>query len=237
MPRQKTAPSDYPQAVLRQIEALAQNIVIARKRRGESQAQWAKKLGISQPTMGRIERGDPSVAMASYVMCLWLINPAAGLADLIAPVRDHAALEREVARVRAKRKPSDEVKKSRDPASPTDAKEPAASNPMHSSQSLATPATSQQAGKHYQNSLEEAIRSASVFSPETSVQGEMFKALEDLGPAESWTSPLTVAEAQKLKVTEDLKRVVSGMNNPSHQTSQAQGIAALLSKSGLKKND
>lgn len=104
MPRQTTSPADYPQAVLQQIEQLAQNIVIARKRRGESQAQWAKKLGISQPTMARIERGDPSVAMASYVMCMWLINPAGGLADLIAPQHDHAALEKEVAKVRPKRK-------------------------------------------------------------------------------------------------------------------------------------
>ena len=210
MPRQKTAPSDYPQAVLRQIEALAQNIVIARKRRGESQAQWAKKLGISQPTMVRIERGDPSVAMASYVMCIWLINPAAGLADLIAPVHDHAALEQEVARVRAKRKPSDKVKRSSDAASPAHAKEPTASNPTHTSKALATPATSQQTEKQYQNSLEEAIRSASVFSPETIVQGEVLKALEDLGRAESWASPLTVAEAQKLKVIEDLKRSSPG---------------------------
>ena len=89
MPRQTTPPADYPQAVLQQIEQLAQNIVIARKRRGESQAQWAKKLGISQPTMARIERGDPSVAMASYVMCMWLINQAGGLADLIAPQHDY----------------------------------------------------------------------------------------------------------------------------------------------------
>jgi hypothetical protein len=58
--------------------------------------------------MARIERGDPSVAMASYVMCLWLINPSLGLADLVAPAKDHAALEREVAKVRQQRtrKPS-----------------------------------------------------------------------------------------------------------------------------------
>lgn len=105
MPRQNTSPADYPQAVLQAIEQLAQNIVIARKRRGETQAQWAKKLGVSQPTMARIERGDPSVAMASYVMCLWLINQAQGLADLIAPLNDHAALEREVSKVRGQRRP------------------------------------------------------------------------------------------------------------------------------------
>ena len=105
MPRQNTSPADYPQAVLQAIEQLAQNIVIARKRRGETQAQWAKKLGVSQPTMARIERGDPSVAMASYVMCLWLINQAQGLADLIAPLNDHAALEREVSKVRGQQRP------------------------------------------------------------------------------------------------------------------------------------
>lgn len=103
MPSQTTKPSDYPQAVVQQIELLAQNIVIARKRRKETQAQWAKRLGVSQPTMARIERGDPSVAMASYVMCLWLINPSASLADLIAPQQDHAALEREVVRIQPQR--------------------------------------------------------------------------------------------------------------------------------------
>lgn len=102
MPKQNTKPGEYPQAVLHQIEQLAQNIVIARKRRKETQAQWAQRLGVSQPTMARIERGDPSVAMASYVMCLWLINQAQGLADLIAPQNDLASLEREVARTRPK---------------------------------------------------------------------------------------------------------------------------------------
>lgn len=100
MPSKHTVATEYPQAVLRQIEQLAQNIVIARKRRKETQAQWAARLGVSQPTMARIERGDPSVSMASYVMCLWLINQAQGLADLIAPQKDVASLEREVARTR-----------------------------------------------------------------------------------------------------------------------------------------
>ena len=86
MPKQNTSPADYPQAVLRQIELLAQNIAIARKRRGETQAQWASKLGISQPTMARIERGDPAVAMATYISCLWQLNPALDLTLLLAPV-------------------------------------------------------------------------------------------------------------------------------------------------------
>lgn len=42
MPRQNKSPSDDPQAVLQQVELLARNIVIACKRRGETQAQWAR---------------------------------------------------------------------------------------------------------------------------------------------------------------------------------------------------
>nr|WP_315465433.1 XRE family transcriptional regulator [uncultured Rhodoferax sp.] len=103
MPRKIATPENFPQAVIQQIELLAQNIVIARKRRNESQAQWAKKLGVSQPTMARIERGDPSVAMVSYAMCVWLINPAASVADLIAPLNDHGALEREIAKIRPRK--------------------------------------------------------------------------------------------------------------------------------------
>jgi DNA-binding XRE family transcriptional regulator len=106
MPKQNISPVDHPQAVLQQIKQIGQNIAIARKRRGETQAQWARRLGVSQPTMARIEWGDPSVAMASYVMCMWLVNPAVAVADLIAPQNDHAALEREVTRVRQPRKPA-----------------------------------------------------------------------------------------------------------------------------------
>ena len=85
MPRQNTSPADYPQHVLAQIEQLAQHIVRARKARGETQAQWAQQLGISQPTMARIERGDPSIATATYVMCLWLVNPELNLLRLLEP--------------------------------------------------------------------------------------------------------------------------------------------------------
>lgn len=105
MPKQITKPIDYPHAVIQQIELLAQNIVVARKRRKETQAQWAKRLGVSQPTMARIERGDPAVAMASYVMCMWLIQPDCALADLIAPQHDSIALEREIAKVQPRRAP------------------------------------------------------------------------------------------------------------------------------------
>ena len=84
MPRQNTSPAEFPPAILLQIEQLAQRIVELRKSRGETQAQWAARLGISQPTMARIERGDAAVSMATYVSCLWQLNPALDLTQLLA---------------------------------------------------------------------------------------------------------------------------------------------------------
>lgn len=83
MPRQNTCPADFPPFILAQIEQLAQHVVATRKERGETQAQWAEKLGISQPTMARLERGDPAIATATYVMCLWLVNPQLNLLQLL----------------------------------------------------------------------------------------------------------------------------------------------------------
>ncbi|MEX8194949.1 helix-turn-helix domain-containing protein [Comamonas guangdongensis] len=97
MPRQNTSPADFPPAILAQIEQLACSIVAQRKRLGETQAQWAAKLGISQPTMARIERGDPAVAMATYVSCLWQLNPALDLTRLLAPAPQAAAASSSIA--------------------------------------------------------------------------------------------------------------------------------------------
>lgn len=83
MPRQNTCPADFPPFILSQIEQVAQQIVATRKARGETQAQWAQRLGISQPTMARLERGDPAIATATYVMCLWLVNPHLDLRQLL----------------------------------------------------------------------------------------------------------------------------------------------------------
>ena len=83
MPRQNTCPADFPPFILSQIEHMAQRIVAVRKARGETQAQWAQQLGISQPTMARLERGDPAIATATYVMCLWLVNRQLNLLQLL----------------------------------------------------------------------------------------------------------------------------------------------------------
>lgn len=83
MPRQNTRPTDFPPAVQQQIARLAECIVTARKALGETQAQWAARLGISQPTMARLERGDASVSAATYILCLSQLNPQLDLTVLL----------------------------------------------------------------------------------------------------------------------------------------------------------
>jgi DNA-binding transcriptional regulator YiaG len=46
-------PLTTPKAVIHQIKHLPQNIVTARERRKCTQAQWAQRLGVSQPTVAR----------------------------------------------------------------------------------------------------------------------------------------------------------------------------------------
>jgi transcriptional regulator with XRE-family HTH domain len=98
MPKTPKALLTIPPAAVTALRALGANLSVARKRRRESQREWSKRLGISVPTLIRMERGDPGVAAGIYVTALWLIGTIGGLADLAAPVADRGALENEVRR-------------------------------------------------------------------------------------------------------------------------------------------
>ena len=85
-----------PPATTRALRALGENLAIARVRRRESQRAWAKRLGVSVPTLIRMERGDPGVGVGIYATALWLIGKADALPDLAAPATDHGAIESDV---------------------------------------------------------------------------------------------------------------------------------------------
>lgn len=97
-----------PHAVSLQLRTLGENLAIARKRRREPRRVWAQRLGVSEPTLIRLERGDPSVSMGAYATALWLMGRSNALGDLAAPQHDMGALEADVrlAKARAvRRKP------------------------------------------------------------------------------------------------------------------------------------
>ncbi len=106
MSKRSQALETLPPLVLAQLRELGENLAIARKRRKEPLKAWAQRIGISEPTLMRMEKGDPSVSMGVYATALWLMGRAPALSELAAPVHDLGALEDAVraAKARAVRK-------------------------------------------------------------------------------------------------------------------------------------
>jgi transcriptional regulator with XRE-family HTH domain len=96
MPKRPEALLAMPPAVVAALRALGENLAIARVRRRESQRAWAKRLGVSVPTLIRMERGDAGVGAGIYATALWLMGRVSALPELAAPASDRGALEREV---------------------------------------------------------------------------------------------------------------------------------------------
>ena len=99
MPKPSVSLAFLPPAVEKQLAELGANLQIARKRRGESRAAWASRLGVTSPTLLRMERGDPKVSMGAYATALWLIGRSDQLPLLAAPHLDYAAAEAEARKV------------------------------------------------------------------------------------------------------------------------------------------
>ena len=92
-----------PPAVVEALRALGENLAIARIRRKESQRVWAKRLGVSVPTLIRMEQGDAGVSAGIYATALWLIGRVQSLSEAADPKNDRSALELDV-RAAAKRR-------------------------------------------------------------------------------------------------------------------------------------
>lgn len=107
MPKRPIALTSLPPLVQAQLRQLGEKLSIARKRRRESIKTWAARIGVSEPTVSRMEKGDPSVGIGIYATALWLIGRAQALPDLAAPEHDLGALEDAVraAKLRSVRKP------------------------------------------------------------------------------------------------------------------------------------
>ncbi len=96
MPKSPQALLTLPPGVLRALQRLGENLAIGRIRRRESQSNWAKRIGVSRPTLIRMERGDPGVGIGIYATALWVLGRAEALPDLAAPGEDRGALEADV---------------------------------------------------------------------------------------------------------------------------------------------
>ena len=63
MSKPSLALSSLPPEVLVSLQTLGERLAVARLRRKESQRQWASRVGVSVPTLIRLEESDPAVGM------------------------------------------------------------------------------------------------------------------------------------------------------------------------------
>lgn len=95
MPKHSTSLAFLPPVIEKQLAELGSNLQITRKRRGESLATWASRLGVTSSTLLSMERGDPKVSMGAKATALGLIRRSDQLPLLAAPHLDYAAAEAE----------------------------------------------------------------------------------------------------------------------------------------------
>ncbi|MFO0755956.1 MAG: helix-turn-helix transcriptional regulator [Byssovorax sp.] len=71
MPRTFQRP--FP-SVERQIHAFGERLRLARLRRGLTTVLFAERVGVSRDTLNRLEKGDPAVALGTYLRALRVLG-------------------------------------------------------------------------------------------------------------------------------------------------------------------
>lgn len=96
MPKKSAAFERLPPATIGALEKLGADLAVARLRRKESLASWATRMGVTVPTLMRMEAGEPGVGIGIYATALWLIGRDGALAELAAPAHDQGAMELDI---------------------------------------------------------------------------------------------------------------------------------------------
>ena len=69
----------------------------SRLERNESQQLFSDRLGVSVPTLRKMENGDPSVAIGTWAQALWLLDRLEELDTILAPSSLFSEWEKEQA--------------------------------------------------------------------------------------------------------------------------------------------
>lgn len=96
MSKASPALSQMPPSTVAALEQLGADLAVSRLRRKESLKTWAKRLGVSVPTLLRLEAGEPGVSLGVLATALWLVGRDGALATLASPKEDRGALELDV---------------------------------------------------------------------------------------------------------------------------------------------
>ena len=89
----------FPFEVTRAACELGENVRIARKRRRLLQADLAQKVGVTEKTVRRLERGDAGVSIGNVLSVLWALGLISNVKALADPDRDEHGKTLELARL------------------------------------------------------------------------------------------------------------------------------------------
>lgn len=101
MTKASSALAQMPPSTRAALTQLGADLAVARLRRKESLKTWAKRMGVSVPTLLRLEAGEPGVSLGVLATALWLVGRDAALATLATPKEDRGALEMDVRQAEA----------------------------------------------------------------------------------------------------------------------------------------
>jgi DNA-binding XRE family transcriptional regulator len=99
-----------PPALRRSLVKFGKDLAAARRKRNLTLAMMSERIGVAKNTYGRIEKGDPTVAMGAYAMALFVLGFGEALGNLVDARRDDEGLlldaQRLPQRVRVKKSPT-----------------------------------------------------------------------------------------------------------------------------------
>src|ERR1043166_2614894 len=90
-------PLPFPVAEL--LPKLGYAIKTARIRRRKTAADLAGRLGVSLPTLRKLEAGDSGVSLGTFVSALWILDLTSGLAAALDPSNDKLGMVFDMARL------------------------------------------------------------------------------------------------------------------------------------------
>lgn len=105
----KTSKIDLlPLPVRRALRKMGADISIARRKRRITMRMMAERIGVSEVTYLKVERGDPGVAFGTVVMALFALGLGTPWADLVDVSRDETGLVLDIEHLPKRARPNTE---------------------------------------------------------------------------------------------------------------------------------
>lgn len=82
----------YTPAVRSTLKTLGRNIHIARRKRRQSQQDFADRMGVSLGTLKRLEKGEPGISIGTLSMAFLALGELERLSDVLDVAADDAGL-------------------------------------------------------------------------------------------------------------------------------------------------